>query len=135
MKVYIAGPMTGFPVYNLAAFREAAFKWELAGHEVETPFDANSRVWRRHHGRDFDPHLDTCEWDDPLLREMFAEDVAVLLASDAMALLEGWENSRGATLERTIADRFNIPCLAAEHPARSLERCVRAEASGVRAPA
>ena len=135
MKVYIAGPMTGFPAYNLTAFEEAAFAWAADGHEVETPFDANSRVWFKHHGRPFDPHNDTCEWNDPLLREMFAEDVAVLLASDAVALLPGWENSKGATLERTIAERFNIPCVDASRPARSLDGCVRAEAAGVRASA
>lgn len=135
MRVYIAGPMTGREAYNLAAFQDAARAWRAAGHEVETPFDANSRVWRRTNGRDFDPHTDTCEWGDPLLRTMFMEDIDTLMRSDAIVLLEGWENSRGATLELHLAERFGIPAVLAEHPARSLDGCVRAEAGGVRPPA
>ena len=127
--------MTGHEAYNLAGFTAAEQAWVAEGHDVVTPFECNSRVWRRHHGRDFDPATDRCEWDDPLLREMFAEDVATLLGADAVVLLNGWEQSKGAQLERTIADRFNIPCVDASRPARSLDGCVRAEAAGVRASA
>lgn len=109
MKVYIAGPMTGHEYYNLHAFERAARHWRLQGHEVETPFDANSRVWRRHHGRDFDPTTDTCEYGDPILREMFAEDVAVLCGSDAVVMLDGWRDSRGASMEKALADLMGIP--------------------------
>lgn len=135
MKVYVAGKMTGLPAYNVAAFQEAAMAWMLMGHVVETPFDASSRVWERHHGRAFNPYLDTCDYGDPLLKEMFAEDVAVLLSSDAVVVLPGWEQSKGATLECRIALQFGIPVYRAEHPARSADGCVRAETGGIRAPA
>ena len=124
--------MTGRHAYNHEAFVAAADAWRAAGHEVETPFDANSRVWRRAHGRDFDPYNDTCEWGDPLLRTMFMEDIDTLMRSDAIVLLEGWENSRGATLELHLAERFGIPAVLAEHPSGSLDGCVRAEAEGIR---
>lgn len=109
MRVYIAGPMTGHPHYNVAEFEYAAAAWRDAGHEVETPFDANSRVWWKHHKRGFDPRSDTCDWGDPILREMFAEDVQTLLSSDAIVLLRGWRKSKGATLEVSIATAFGIP--------------------------
>lgn len=125
-KIYVAGPMTGWVAYNLDGFNKAAAEWESRGHIVVTPFECNSRVWARHHGREFDPHNDTCEWGDPLLREMFAEDVAALLSSDAVIMLDGWENSKGAQLERTIANRFGIPCYKASHPVGSLDGGVRA---------
>lgn len=102
-RVYIAGPMTGHPAYNHAAFVYAAAKWDDAGYEVETPFDASSRVWRRHHGRAFDPHTDRCDWGDPLVAEMLAEDVAALMRADLMALLPGWEKSKGARAEILLA--------------------------------
>jgi len=108
MRVYIAGPMTGYEHYNLAGFESAAAQWRDLGHEVETPFDANSRVWKRHYGRAFDPHCDKCDWGDPVLREMFAEDAATLLRSDAIALLPGWRKSRGANLELSIARAFGL---------------------------
>lgn len=135
MKVYIAGPMTGFPAYNHKAFYDARAEWMGRGWEVETPFDANSRVWERHFGRPFDAYNDTCDYGDPILKEMFAEDVKVLLSSDVMAVLDGWENSKGATLEYQIASQFGIPVVLASHPRGSLERCVRAEAGELRTPA
>jgi hypothetical protein len=106
VKVYIAGPMTGYRHYNLDAFESAAGEWRISGHEVETPFDANSRVWQKHHGRAFDPTKDICDWGDPILAEMFAEDVAVLCAADIVALLPGWEKSKGARSEILLA--FNL---------------------------
>jgi hypothetical protein len=109
MKVYVAGPMTGFPAYNHAAFAEAQARWRAAGHDVVTPFDANSRVWHRHYRRSFDPYTDRCEYGDPLLREMFAEDVATLLSCDAVAVLPGWERSSGVARELPIALLFKIP--------------------------
>lgn len=111
MRIYIAGPMTGHESYNVHAFERAARHWRLKGHEVETPFDANSRVWQRHHGCDFDPHTDTCDYGDPILREMFAEDVATLCRSDAIVLLDGWGRSRGATMEKALANLLGIPAL------------------------
>lgn len=107
-RVYIAGRMTGLPLYNWPAFAYAAAQWRDAGYDVETPFDANSRVWMRHHGRPFDPARDRCDYGDPLLREMFAEDVATLLRSDRIALLPGWRQSRGAPVELALAQLVGI---------------------------
>jgi hypothetical protein len=118
--------MTGHPAYNVEAFRDAAARWAQAGWDIATPFEANSIVWRKHYNVDFDPFVDTCDYGDPILKEMFAEDVRVLLSSDAIILLPGWEQSKGATLERRIADQFSIPALRAEYPAGSVEHCIRA---------
>jgi hypothetical protein len=103
MRVYIAGPMTGHEHYNVAAFQYAAAKWRDAGWDAETPFDANSRVWRKHHGRDFDPTKDVCDWGDPILAEMLLEDMTVLCSADAIALLKGWEKSKGSRSEILVA--------------------------------
>lgn len=113
-KVYIAGPMTGRPHYNHAAFAEAKRRWQEAGYIVQTPFDANSRVWQRHYGRPFDPTVDTCDYGDPLLREMFAEDISTMLHSDLVALLPGWEYSSGVSRELPVALLFEMPTYDAE---------------------
>lgn len=113
MRVYIAGPMTGRPAYNVEAFQAAAYLWGLDGHDVVTPFECNSVVWRRHHGRDFDPHTDRCEWGDPVLREMFAEDVKALASAETVAFLAGWEQSKGARMEHALATTLGIPCVDA----------------------
>lgn len=112
-KVYIAGPMTGYDHYNVSAFEAAAFLWRAAGDEPTTPFECNSVVWRRHHGRDFNPYEDTCDWGDPILRDMLAEDIRVLTESDVVAFLNGWEKSKGARLEYAMAQNLGIPCVNA----------------------
>lgn len=109
-KAYIAGPMTGYPAYNAEAFWVAAKDWADAGWRVVTPFECNSTVWMRHYGRAFDPFTDKCDWGDPILKEMFAEDVRALCSSDVVAFLPGWEKSRGATMEHRLATMFDLPC-------------------------
>ena len=113
-RVYIAGPMTAIPDYNAPAFRRAAAQWEALGWRVVTPFDTNSVVWRRHHGRDFDPATDRCDYGDPLLAEMWAENVRALGEADAVAFLPGWLDSVGASIEHRIATALRKPCWDAE---------------------
>lgn len=109
-SVYIAGPMTGIPAYNYPAFVEAANAWRAEGWEPSTPFDANSQVWRRHYGRDFDPYTDKCDYGDPILGEMLVEDLLVLIAADRVAFLPGWRASKGATFEHSVAVMLGKPC-------------------------
>lgn len=114
MRVYVAGPMSSVKFYNWPAFRACAEYLRSKGHEVETPFDANSRVWERHYGRPFNPLSDRCDYGDPVLREMFADDVATLLRCDAIALLEGWHASTLAPVELRIARLFGLAVLTEE---------------------
>ena len=110
-QIYIAGPMTGHRYYNVHAFERAQRKWRIKGYEVITPFDTNSVVWQREYERDFDPFRDVCEYGDPLLREMWKENINALLDADLLVFLDGWEKSKGALIERAIAEIFNIPCV------------------------
>lgn len=106
MKVstaYIAGPMTGIPFYNAPAFRSAAKDWCASGWMVTTPLDAASIVWQRHYDRDFDPERDTCGYGDPLMGEVWVENMKALTEADAVAFLPGWERSNGATAEYMAA--------------------------------
>ena len=103
MKVYIAGPMTGKEFYNVEAFREAQARWLDRGWDAHTPFEANSRAWHRVYGRDFDPYTDVCDYGSPLLPLMFAEDLHEVCTSDAIALLPGWEKSKGVARELAVA--------------------------------
>lgn len=108
MRVYIAGPMSltehqREPFYNYPAFFSAKMDWKTAGYDVITPFETNSIVWQRHHGRGFDPYSDKCEYGDPLLAEMWIENMAALSRARAIALLPGWEHSKGASAELVVA--------------------------------
>ena len=96
MKVYIAGPMTGIEDYNFPAFHEAAAKWRALGHEVFNPAETDNGDT-------------TNEWE-----YYMKKDIAMLLQSDAVALLPGWEKSKGATLEVTIATHLGLKIYDAE---------------------
>lgn len=92
MRLYIAGPMTGREDFNYPAFYAAARDLTRAGFDVLNPaFDEKvpgSRPW---------------EW-------YMRRALSMVLDSDGVALLDGWEMSRGATFEHLTARTLDMPC-------------------------
>ena len=89
VKVYISGPMTGLPEYNYPAFNAAEKELRDDGHEPINP---------ARHG-----FIGGYEWAD-YMRLALVD----LSRAEAIHLLDGWENSRGARLERLIANCLGI---------------------------
>ena len=90
---YIAGPMAGIPDFNFPAFHEMAKRLREAGWEAKNPAD------------NFGGRTD-------LSREIYIRaDVAVLAACDAIVMLPGWQNSRGAKLEYFLAQEMGLEIL------------------------
>lgn len=114
MNIYVVGQMTGKPYYNWEAFKEAQKVWSWKGHQVKTPFDATNIVWNAHFGRDYNPYTDSCDYGDPILLQCWLEDTRILLWADALILLKGWENSRGARMEVQTALLFGKKLYSAE---------------------
>jgi hypothetical protein len=88
-RVYISGPMTGLPDLNFPAFNAAAASLRQLGYEVVNPAELNpdhSMPWA----------------------QCMRADIKALCDCDTIALLPGWENSRGAHLEVHIAHRLDI---------------------------
>jgi len=95
-RIYIAGPMTGLPEHNFPAFHAAAKCLREAGWEPVNPAE------------NFDGRTD-------LPRETYLRaDVALLAQCDAVAMLPGWEESRGAKLEYLVAWELGMNVLDAE---------------------
>lgn len=117
-KVYIVGPMSNFPFYNYPLFAALLKQWQRFQYDAKTPFELNSLVWQRHFGRDFDPFTDKCEYGDPLLAEMFAEDMKYLSECDIVAVAPGWENSKGSRLEiqAALTLKKDIRCALSHNP-------------------
>jgi hypothetical protein len=89
-RIYIAGPMTGLPELNFPAFHAAAERFAEAGWQVSNP------------ALNFGGRTD-------LPREVYLRaDVAMLAGCDAIALLPGWQQSRGATLEAVLAAELGL---------------------------
>lgn len=89
MKIYIAGPMTGLPDFNYPAFNTAAAALRDAGHQVENPAENP------------DP---ACKSWAGYMRMALAQ----LVTCEAIFLLKGWENSKGARIEHDIARELGI---------------------------
>lgn len=104
MKIYLAGPMRGYPNFNFPAFDYAAARLREQGHEVFSPAD---------HDRDTDPRIENNPTGDAAIaeketgftiRDALGADLAwICRFAEAVALLPGWEKSTGATAERATA--------------------------------
>lgn len=111
MKIYLAGPMRGIPEFNFPAFFEATARLRAAGHEVFNPAEKDNEK----HGVDISKgNLTGSEQEAASnhgfsLREALGADLAWICAeADAVALLPGWLNSKGATAEYATAVALNL---------------------------
>lgn len=94
MKIYVAGPMSNMPEWNVPAFTEATERLRALGHEVENP--AETGVGADH----------PWEW-------YLNKDLPNMMKCEAVACLEGWERSSGACLELYNAKRLRKQILDA----------------------
>ena len=90
--LYISGPMAGYPNLNRAAFREAQDRLERAGFKTLNPLDNGLP--------------EDLEWSDYL-----RADIIMVCQATAIALLPGWEASRGARLEVATAHGLGMTSL------------------------
>lgn len=107
MKLYLAGPMRGIPEFNFPAFHEAAAALRAMGHEVFSPAE---RDIERHNGVDISKG--NTAGDETAAAAQHGFDLRVALGEDlewickhaeGIALLPGWENSKGANAEFATA--------------------------------
>lgn len=94
-RIYLAGPMTGYPDHNFDAFHRAAQHLKAAGWDVVNPAENFG-------GRTDLPHAD-----------YMRADMAALIKCDAIALLPGWQESRGAKAEYFLAREMGLKTIDA----------------------
>ena len=111
MKLYLAGPMRGIPEFNFPSFHRAARLLRAMGHEVFNPAERDNE----HHGTDISKG--NLHGDEALaakehgfsLREALGADLAwICSTAEGIALLPGWNESRGARAERAAADALRL---------------------------
>lgn len=109
LKVYVAGPMRGLPQFNFPAFDAAAAKLRTMGHEVFNPADHD----RAQHGEAVNDSA-TGDLADIAhtgfdLRTALAADLAWIAEhADAIALLPGWQLSKGAQAEAALGRALGL---------------------------
>lgn len=90
LRVYLSGPMSGFPEWNFPAFNAAAEHLRNAGYRVFNPAEL--------------PH----PADTTPLKVFMREDIRALLGADIVVVLPEWEKSKGARLEVLIAQNLGL---------------------------
>lgn len=90
MRLYVCGPMTGLPDWNYPAFNAAAADLRAAGYDVTNPVDKDVPT------------------SEPWLVHMRA-DIKLMMDCDGLAILPGWQQSRGAKAEVGLAHALNLP--------------------------
>lgn len=96
-RVYVAGPMTGRPDFNRAAFEAARVFLEAPGDEVIDPVSQDILTYG--------------SWEEAIKRpwrEHLARDLAIVPTCDEIVLLPGWNVSSGARLELRVALTFGL---------------------------
>lgn len=110
MKIYLAGPMRGIPEFNYPAFRAGTAALRARGHEVFSPVEHDEKM----HGTDISNPTGsheqaTAEHGFNLCEALHADLKWICLEAEAVALLPGWENSKGAAAERATALALGKP--------------------------
>lgn len=101
VKLYIAGPMTGLPAFNYPAFDLAyALLTDVGYTNIITPTDACRSC--SHPFEEIGKH--SWDWYIRSALRMISE-------AEGVALLPGWEDSKGATFEHQVASKLEIPRL------------------------
>jgi hypothetical protein len=123
MKLYLAGPMTGYKELNFPAFNAEAARLRALGYQVVNPAEINgddpNAVWATEEAK-------TAHW-----RACMRADITALLTCDSVAMLDGWTASKGARLEHHIALEMGMaPRLAAFfidpiEPTQAVDTCTR----------
>lgn len=91
-RIYLAGPMTGIPDFNYPLFNLVAARLRDMGHFVLNPAELNP--------------------PDVTYRAALSVDLAWIIAhAELLALLPGWESSRGVAVELPLAKALDIPVL------------------------
>lgn len=88
-RIYIAGPMTGLPHFNYPTFNAAAERLRALGFEVENPAENP------------EPHCGS--WLGYM--RMALRQLALC---DGVALLPGWQDSRGARIEQQLSMQLGL---------------------------
>lgn len=102
LRLYVAGPMTGVENHNFPLFFEVAGRLEALGYHVENPADNDGGTnWQEAYEA---ARQVTHTWEYYLRR-----DLKRVLSCDAIVVLPGWRNSRGAQLETHVAQTLGMP--------------------------
>lgn len=98
MRLYVSGPMTGYPEFNYPAFEEATQRLRAAGYDVVSPHELDREAG-------VDPSVEFTHADRIAAMK---RDLVAVLESDGVATLPGWMASKGAFAEVAAAQSIGL---------------------------
>lgn len=98
-RVYLAGPMSGHDDFNFPAFFKAAELLKAEGHEVFNPAQKDLDEWG-----DIETVRKKANYRDCMRKDLNC----ILDWAEMVVLLPGWEKSRGANIEKQLAEVLNL---------------------------
>src|SRR5262249_6649191 len=110
MRIYLSGPMQGYPNFNHELFDTVTAHLRSMGHEVFSPAE-----WPR---ENFDPKMFICPKGDAKLAPKKGFDLPKALVTyanfisceaDLILMLPGWEPSKGCRYEHALAVALDLP--------------------------
>lgn len=110
MKIYLAGPMRGYQDFNFPAFKAAAALLRAEGHSVFSPAEQDIK---RQGGVDIAKNtsgdLGELTIQGFNIRDAIFDDLEYIIReADAIALLPGWEASKGVAAELATAKFLDL---------------------------
>jgi hypothetical protein len=109
-KVYVAGPMRGYPEFNFPAFRAASAMLREKGFTVFSPAEKDESI----HGTDFSSKYTTGSLEEATkdgfsLRRALGDDLEwICKEATTIYMLKGWEKSAGANAEWATAKALGL---------------------------
>ena len=97
MRTYLPGRMSGLPEFNYPAFASAAKRLRSQGHTVVSPHELPADC----------PGCANTGHEHSWAEHMRV-DLAALLTCEVIVMLPGWQQSRGAQLEKTVAEAIGL---------------------------
>lgn len=94
-RIYLSGPMTGLPEFNYPAFNAAAKQLREMGYEVANPAENNLPK-------------------DSSWETYMKNAIKEMADCDMVALLDGFQNSKGAMIEVNLALDLKITVVVIE---------------------
>lgn len=95
MRIYLSGAMSNRPNFGYDVFNAVTNVWRRLGHDIINPAENFGGDQTRSYA------------------EYMREDIRLLLTADAIAMLPGWEESKGAKFEFHTAQMLGLPVLDA----------------------
>lgn len=110
MKLYLAGKMRGVENFNREAFAGAAARLREAGHEVFSPSEHSLKLFGAAVRDNADGDEGKMGGDaETIGRTVFNIDLSwICTQADGVALLNGWERSKGAKAEKATGEALGL---------------------------